>query len=289
MYASQTEYHRAGSVQEAVALLAGNEDAKVLAGGHSLIPLMKLRLASPALLVDIGHVEELSCGVTCNDGTISISSLTTHAEIASSDIVKSDSPMLAEAAGMVGDPAVRNRGTIGGNLAHSDPASDLPTVLSALGASINITGRGGSRCESVAGFIQGLMQNNLGSDEIITSIEVCAKEANQGMAYAKLSHPASRYAVVGVAASVTVEGGTVTAASVAVGGVEPAPTIGSSVAACLVGNAPTDSALDEAASAICNDIGDDVLGDIFASEDYRKAMAVVYTRRALGCAVECAG
>ena len=289
MYASQTEYQRAGSVQEAVSLLAGNEDAKVLAGGHSLIPLMKLRLASPSLLVDIGQVDELNSGVTCNDGTISISSLTTHAAIASSDIVKSDSPMLAEAAGMVGDPAVRNRGTIGGNLAHSDPASDLPTVLTALGASINITGPSGSRSECVSGFIQGLMENNLGSDEIITSIDVPAKGANQGMAYAKLSHPASRYAVVGAAASVTVEGGTVTAASVAVGGVQPAPTVGNSVAASLVGNAPTDAALDEAAAAICNDIGDDVLSDIFASEDYRKAMAVVYTRRALGCAVECAG
>ena len=289
MYASQTEYHRAGSVQEAVSLLAGNEDAKVLAGGHSLIPLMKLRLASPSLLVDIGQVDELNSGVTCSDGTITISSLTTHAAIASSDIVKSDCPILAEAAGMVGDPAVRNRGTIGGNIAHSDPASDLPTVLAALGASINITGPGGSRSESVAGFIQGLMENNLGSDEIITSIEVGAKQANQGMAYAKLSHPASRYAVVGAAAIVTVDGGTVTGASVAVGGVEPAPTIGSSVAASLVGNAPSDAALDEAASAICNDIGDDVLSDIFASEDYRKAMAVVYTRRALGCAAECAG
>ncbi len=289
MYASQTGYHRAGSVEEAVSLLAGNEDAKVLAGGHSLIPLMKLRLASPSLLVDIGHVDELSGGVTCNDGTISISSLTTHATIASSDIVKSDCPVLAEAAGMIGDPAVRNRGTIGGNLAHSDPASDLPTVLTALGASINITGPGGSRSECISGFIQGLMENNLGSDEIITSIDVPAKGANQGAAYAKLSHPASRYAVVGAAASVTVEGGTVTAASVAVGGVQPAPTVGSSVAACLVGNAPTDAALDEAAAAICNDIGDDVLSDIFASEDYRKAMAVVYTRKALGCAAECAG
>ena len=289
MYASQTEYHRASSVEEAVSLLAGNEDAKVLAGGHSLIPLMKLRLASPSLLVDIGHLDELSGGVTCNDGTISISSLTTHATIASSDILKSDCPVLAEAAGMIGDPAVRNRGTIGGNLAHSDPASDLPTVLTALDASINITGPNGSRSECVSGFIQGLMENNLGSDEIITSIDVPASGANQGAAYAKLSHPASRYAVVGAAASVTVEGGTVTAASVAVGGVQPAPTVGSSVAASLVGNAPTDAALDEAAAAICNDIGDDVLSDIFASEDYRKAMAVVYTRKALGCAVECAG
>ncbi len=289
MYASQTEYHRAGSVQEAVSLLAENEDAKALAGGHSLIPLMKLRLAAPSLLVDIGHIDQLSGEISCSGGTITIPALTTHAGIASSEILRSDCPILAEAAGMVGDPAVRNRGTIGGNIAHSDPASDLPTVLAALGASINITGPNGSRSECVSGFIQGLMENNLASDEIITGIEVSAKRANQGMAYAKLSHPASRYAVVGAAAIVTVDGGEVTAASVAVGGVEPSPTIGSSVAASLVGASPTDSALDTAAAAICSDIGDDVLSDIFASEDYRKAMAVVYTRRALGCAVDCAG
>lgn len=285
MYATQTEYHRAGSVDEAVSLLAKHEDAKVLAGGHSLIPLMKLRLAAPTALIDIGRIAGLG-GITHADGAIRIGALTTHSEIASSDIVKANCPILAEAAGMVGDQTVRNRGTIGGNIAHSDPASDLPTVLTALDARINITGPGGARSEYIGGFIEGLMQNNLASDEIITSIDVSTKEPNQGTAYAKFEHPASRYAVVGAAALVTVNGGKVSAASVAVGGVESSPIVGSSVVNRLVGKEPTETALHDASNGICDDIGDDVLSDIFASVDYRRAMAAVYVRRALACAVE---
>lgn len=288
MYATQTEYHRAGSVDEAVSLLAKHEDAKVLAGGHSLIPLMKLRLAAPTALIDIGRIAGLG-GITHADGAIKIGALTTHSEIASSDIVKANCPILAEAAGMVGDPTVRNRGTIGGNIAHSDPASDLPTVLTALDARINITGPGGARSEHIGGFIEGLMQNNLASDEIITSIDVGTKEPNQGTAYAKFEHPASRYAVVGAAALVTVSGGKVSAASVVVGGVESSPIVGSSVVNRLVGKEPTEAALDDAANGICDDIGDDVLSDIFASADYRRAMAAVYVRCALACAVERTG
>ena len=288
MYATQTEYHRAGSVDEAVSLLAKHEDAKVLAGGHSLIPLMKLRLAAPTALIDIGRIAGLG-GITHADGAIKIGALTTHSEIASSDIVKANCPILAEAAGMVGDPTVRNRGTIGGNIAHSDPASDLPTVLTALDARINITGPGGARSEHIGGFIEGLMQNNLASDEIITSIDVGTKEPNQGTAYAKFEHPASRYAVVGAAALVTVSGGKVSAASVVVGGVESSPIVGSSVVNRLLGKEPTEAALDDAANGICDDIGDDVLSDIFASADYRRAMAAVYVRCALACAVERAG
>ena len=139
MYPAQTNYHRAGSVAEAVQLLAGNEGAKVLAGGHSLIPAMKLRLAMPTALVDIGHIEALK-GITANGGALSIGALTTFAEIASSDLVKAHAPLLAEATGMVGDPAVRNRGTIGGNVSHGDPASDPPTALTALGATYNVSG-----------------------------------------------------------------------------------------------------------------------------------------------------
>lgn len=288
MYATQTEYHRASSVDEAVSLLARHEDAKVLAGGHSLIPLMKLRLSSPAALIDIGRIAGLG-GITHAGGTIKIGALTTHSEIASSDIVKANCPVLAEAAGMIGDPTVRNRGTIGGNIAHSDPASDLPTVLTALNARIDITGTSGTRSEYISGFIEGLMQNNLASDEIITSIEVGTKKPNQGTAYTKFEHPASRYAVVGAAALVTVSGGKVSAASVAVGGIESSPTVGSSVVDRLVGNEPTEAALDEAAQGIRGDIGGDVLSDIFASADYRCAMSVVYVRRALACAVKRAG
>ena len=138
MYPAQTNYHRAGSVAEAVQLLVGNEGAKLLAGGHSLIPAMKLRLAMPTALVDIGHIEALK-GITANGGALSIGALTTFAEIASSDLVKAHAPLLAEATGMVGDPAVRNRGTIGGNVSHGDPASDPPTALTALGAMYNVS------------------------------------------------------------------------------------------------------------------------------------------------------
>ena len=154
MYAAQTTYHRASSVSEAVQLLSGNEGAKVLAGGHSLIPLMKLRLASPAALVDIGRIEALK-GISVGDGGLSIGALTTHAEIAASDLVGEHAPLLAEAAALVGDPAVRNRGTIGGNVSHADPASDLPTVLTALGATFNVAGPGGERAIAASDFRHG--------------------------------------------------------------------------------------------------------------------------------------
>ena len=144
MYPAQTTYHRASSVAEAVQLLTNNEGAKVLAGGHSLIPMMKLRLATPAVLVDIGRIESLK-GIEAGDAGLSIGALTTFAEIASSDMVKQHAPLLAEAAALVGDPTVRNRATIGGNVSHGDPASDSPTVLTALGAVLNVTGPGGDR------------------------------------------------------------------------------------------------------------------------------------------------
>ncbi len=288
MYSTQAEYYRANSVDNAVSLLSKHEDAKILAGGHSLIPLMKLRLAAPEVLIDIGRIEELR-GVDEDDAAITIGALTPHAEIANSNAVITNCPILAEAAGMVGDPMVRNRGTIGGNIAHSDPASDLPTVLAALNARLNITGPNGARREPVSGFIEGLMQNTLEPNEIITSIEVPRKQPGQGMAYTKFEHPASRYAVVGAAALVTVNNGTCTAASIAVGGVEPKPTAGNSVEASLVGAKPTDVVLDDAANSILDDIGEDVLGDIFASAEYRRAMAVVYLRRALASAIERTG
>ena len=160
MYPAQTTYHRAGSVAEAVQLLADNEGAKVLAGGHSLIPMMKLRLAAPAVLVDIGHIGALK-GIEATDGGLCIGALTTFAEIAASDLVKQHAPLLAEAAAQVGDPTVRNRATIGGNVSHGDPQSDSPTVLTALCATLNVTGPGGDRSIAVADFPTGLLENAL--------------------------------------------------------------------------------------------------------------------------------
>src|ERR1700730_16409340 len=156
MYAADFNYYRAGSVAEAGDLLKKHPGAKLLAGGHSLIPLLKLRLAAPPALIDIGRIAELK-GVTVRDGTVRIGALTTHADLAASAELRKHCPALAEAAKQVGDPAVRNRGTIGGNVAHADPASDLPTVLTALGARFTVTGPGGTRTIDAASFFTGMM------------------------------------------------------------------------------------------------------------------------------------
>lgn len=288
MFPAQLTYHRAGSVAEAVQLLSNNEGAKLLAGGHSLLPLMKLRLAAPAVLVDIGRIEALK-GVSASDGGITIGALTTHAEIASSDLVQQHAPVLAEAAALVGDPAVRNRGTIGGSVSHADPASDQPTVLTALGATFNVTGPGGDRSIAAADFATGLLENALNDNEVLTSISVPSVPSGAGSAYVKFPHPASRYAVVGAAAILTVSGGTCSSASVAVGGVETTTARASSVEAALAGSDLGDAALDAAAAAVGGDLNGDPMGDVFASAEYRRAMAAVYVRRALGAAAARAG
>ena len=288
MFPAQITYHRAGSVAEAVQLLSDNEGAKLLAGGHSLLPLMKLRLAAPAVLVDIGRIEALK-GISANGGGITIGALTTHAEIASSDLVQQHAPLLAEAAALVGDPAVRNRGTIGGSVSHADPASDQPTVLTALGAAFNVTGPGGDRSIAAADFATGLLENALAENEVLTSISVPSVPSGAGSAYVKFPHPASRYAVVGAAAILTVSGGSCSSASVAVGGVEAKPARASSVEAALAGSELSSGALDAAAAAVGGDLTGDPMGDVFASAEYRRAMAAVYVRRALGAAASRAG
>ena len=288
MYPAKVSYHRAGSVAEAVQLLADNEDSKIIAGGHSLIPLMKLRLAGPAALIDIGRIDGLK-GIARENGTVRIGAVTTHAELASSADLEAACPLVSEAAEMIGDPMVRNRATIGGNLAHADPASDLPTVTTALGASINATGPGGDRSIAAGDFFQDLMTTALGDNEVMTSVEVPAIGAGQGMAYAKMPHPASRYAVVGAAVVVTVSGGRYTAASVAVGGVESTPVKASSVEAALVGASADAGTIADAAKAVASDLAGDAIGDVFASGEYRQAMATVYVAKALTAATERAG
>ena len=287
MYASEFQYFRAASLQEAHALIAAHPGAKLLAGGHSLLPLLKLRLAQPDALIDIGRVGELQ-GVTAGDGHVRIGALTTHADIAASPVVQASAPALAEAAGLVGDPAVRNRGTIGGNIAHADPASDLPTVLVALGAQVIASGPSGERTIPAGEFFLGLMTTALSDDEILAAVVVPSAPAGQGQAYAKFSHPASRYAVVGAAAAVTLGGGTVTAAQVAVGGLVPAAVRASSVERALVGTSGDAAAIAAAAAALAADLHD-VTGDIFASAEYRAQVAPVYVRRALAAAVARAG
>ena len=288
MYAPDFAYYRAGSLAEAGQLLQQHPGAKLLAGGHSLIPLLKLRLATPAALIDIGRLDELK-GISVTDGRVRIGALTTHAELAASSELAERCPALGEAAGLIGDPAVRNRGTIGGNVAHADPASDLPTVLRALDAAIAVTVDDGERSIPAADFFEGMMETALGDHDIVTAIEVPAAGAGQGQAYVKFSHPASRYAVVGAAAAVTLVGGTVGVVAVALGGLVPAARRAASVEEALAGQAPTADAIAAAAVAVSADLGDELIGDIYASAEYRRAMAPVCVKRALRAAVERSG
>lgn len=282
MYPPKFEYYRANSINEAISLLGEHNGARVLAGGHSLIPAMNIRLANPGVLIDIGRIEALK-GISAGNGAVRIGALTTHATIAASDQVPR---ALSEAAGVIGDPQVRNRGTIGGNIAHADPASDLPTVLTALGATIRITGAGGERTMEAADFFVDLLTTALKEGEIVTAIDVPAPVPGTGSAYAKLANPASRYAMVGVAATLTLQGGSCTAAGVGVGGLTPTARRAGSVEAALVGKSMTTEAIADAAEAIQNDLGDDILEDIQAGAAYRKSMATVYARRAITAAVE---
>ena len=281
MYPPKFDYHRASSVEEAIALRK-EHDGKFMAGGHSLIPVMKLRLADPGCVVDIGRIENLK-GISSEGGSVKIGALTTHSMVEGS----SDLPdALPEAAGWIGDPMVRNRGTVGGNVAHADPASDLPTVLTALGASMSIASDSGSRDVAAGDFFTGLFETAMGEDELLTGVSVPAKAAGTGTAYAKLFNPASRYAIVGAAASIKMNGSTCESASVAIGGCVPAAKSCSAVEAALNGKEMNADNIAAAAAAVASDLGDDILSDIHASADYRKAMAVVFVKRAITKAVE---
>ena len=288
MYSANFDYHRAKTLSDAQRLLAANPGAKLLAGGHSLIPLMKLRLASPSAVVDIGRIPELR-GISRSGDGIRIGSLTTHAEIAASADVQKAAPALAEAAALVGDPAVRSRGTIGGNIAHADPASDLPTVLVALDARIVAIGPSGERTIAADGFFTGIMSTALADNEVVTAILVPAAARGQGSAYVKFPHPASRYAVIGVAASVTMTKNECSAARVALGGLLPHASRAGAVEKALTGKSLDTAAIANAAAQVASDIGKNVTGDIFASAEYRAAVAPVYVKRAIAAAAARAG
>jgi carbon-monoxide dehydrogenase medium subunit len=269
-------------VAEAQKLLADHPGSKLLAGGHSLIPLLKLRLSAPPALVDIGRIKDLR-GVSSNGDSLRIGALTTHSEIAANKTLASACPILPEAAEMIGDLQVRNAGTIGGNIAHADPASDLPTVLLALEAKMHAMGPQGPRSIPASEFFEGMMTTSLGPDEILTSIEV-PSQAGQGMAYVKFGHPASRYAVIGVAAILTVKDGTCTDARVAIGGLLPVATRCTAVERALKGQRVSATAISSVADEV-KGVLSDVLGDIYASAEYRSAMAPVYVERALTSAL----
>jgi carbon-monoxide dehydrogenase medium subunit len=280
MPAAPFEYHAPSTVQEALALLTqyGGE-AKILAGGHSLLPIMNLRLAQPKALIDIGKVPGLS-GIREENGTIIIGAMTTHYLVESSSLLKQKVPILPETAAVIGDVQVRNRGTIGGSIAHADPAGDLPAAAVALDVQLKAVGPRGERILRAREFFVDILTTALQADEILTEIRVPAMAPRTGSAYEKFSNPASRYAIVGAAVVVTLDGnGVCQKASVGLNGVTGKPVAAVGVEQALVGKRVNDQAIQEASAKAAD--GLEPLGDIFASAAYRAHLARVYTKRAL--------
>ena len=276
MFPAEFSYHRADSLDHALQLLSQHEDAKLLAGGHSLIPMMKVRLAQPATIIDIGRISDLR-GIETGNGSIRIGALTTHRELNQSTELMQDCRLLAEAAGKVGDPQVRAKGTIGGNIAHADPASDLPAVLLALDATMHIVGPEGERSVDASNFFIGLLQTALAESEVLTAIEVPALHG--GCCYLKAEHPASGYAVCGAAAIVrTTDTGAVESARLCFNGVASTPVDASGLLSGLVGSVPDEPSI---AAALAELEIVEPLSDLYASGNYRTVLARTYGKRAL--------
>ncbi len=283
MYPAQFDYVAPTSLDEALKLLAeGGGDAKLLAGGHSLLPMMKLRLAQPAKLIDLRKVPGLTEIKVSGDG-VTIGAMVTHAQVASSPEIRRALPALAETAEKIGDLQVRNRGTIGGSLAHADPAGDLPATFLALEGEVAVRGTGGERTIRAADFFVDILTTSLGEDEIITRVRFPTQSGRVGAAYLKFDHPASHYALTGVAAVVTLgDDGKIQRARIGVTGVGPKAYRAESVEQAIVGkgaDAASEAAQTAADGIDCND-------DIHASAEYRAHLARVFTRRALEAAIQ---
>lgn len=288
MYPSSFDYYRAESVDEALNLLESHrdEEAKLLAGGHSLLPMMKQRLSQPGALIDIGRLDELR-GVETNGDSISIGPLTTHNELSQSAELEENLTLLSEAAGMVGDRQVRNRGTIGGNLAHADPASDLPAPFLVLDGKVHARNSSKDRTIDAEDFFFGLFMTELEDNEIITSFEVPTHNENQVSAYAKDPSPSSGYAIVGVASLLEVENGSISSARIAANGAMSKPVRLNVVENALKGEPANSESVEEASNKAGDDLNtEDLLSDIQASSEYREQLLKVYSRRSLNKALE---
>jgi carbon-monoxide dehydrogenase medium subunit len=273
------DYQRASSVSEAISLLQKHgEDSKILAGGHSLVPTMKLRLATPGTLIDIGGISELKY-INDKGDYLAIGARATHWDIESSDLVAQKAPALSQAAGQIGDVQVRNRGTIGGVLAHSDPQADYPGVVLALNATIVVQGSSGERTIAVADYFTGLWETALGEDELLTEVRIPTDRANANSCYLKFPQPASRYPFVGCAVAMDSSAGNCSDVRIGFSGVGETAFRDSRVEDELRGNTLNESAI-AVASAKAADARS-VLSDVFVSEEYRRAMAKVYLKRAL--------
>jgi len=281
-------YHRPTSVKEALGLLGSlGEDARAIAGGHSLIPMMKLRLAQPKHLIDLRKVPGLS-GIKQDGNMLAIGAMTTHWDVESSALVKSKLAVLSEVAALIGDPAVRNRGTVGGSVAHADPAADYPAAMIALGAEMVCEGAKGRRTVKVDDWFKGLMATAVGEDEILVEVRVPVLAAKSGAAYMKFPHPASRFAVVGVAAAVTLDGnGACSKASIGITGAGTKAVRAKGVEAGCTGKRLDAAAIEAAAQKAAE--GVDVQADLQGSVEYKSHLCRVFAKRALTEAVKRAG
>lgn len=283
MFPASFGYLAPRSLQEALDLLTRHgEEAKVLAGGHSLIPAMKLRLASPRYLIDIAQVPDLR-GIRNDGENLVIGPLTVHADIGSSDLVRQRAPGLADAASVIGDVQVRNRGTIGGSVAHADPAADFPVILTALNASFVLHSPAGRRTVAADDFFIDFFTTALAPNELLTEIRVPLPSPGAGTAYAKLGHPASGYVVVSAGVLVTRQpSGLCASARVAIGGLGSGPVRASVTEARLRGQPLTPETIAAAATTAAE--GADPIGDEYATAEYRRHVAAVYARRAIEAA-----
>lgn len=271
MIPSQVAYQRPNNINDALQLINDlGDDCKILAGGHSLIPVMKLRLNDPENLVDITGIAELK-EIRDNEKSITIGACATHGEIANNAALKEHAPIVAHAAGMIGDIQVRNFGTIGGSIAHADPAADWPAVLLATNASIVVKSVNGQREVDVDQFFKGLFWTAVEDGEMVTAIRIPKTAFNKNSTYVKFVQPASRFAIVGCAAAVDKD----SEIRVAFSGVSATPFRDTTVEKALMGGASIESATASVADSV------DVMSDHFAQANYRKHLAAVYARKAL--------
>ena len=287
MIPAQFDYQAPTTIDEALTLLSANvNDAKILAGGHSLIPAMKLRLAQPALLVDLARIKDLSY-IREEAGSILIGAMTTHYEIESSSLLKRICPLLPECASHIGDVQVRNKGTIGGSIAHSDPAGDWPAAIIALNAEMITVGKNGERTINADDFFVDFLTTALQPDEILRQIRIPKPAGRFGHAYQKVRHPASGFAVVGVAVALNLKtGNACETAGVGITGVAAKAYRASGVENALTGKQIDEAVAAGAAAHACD--GAEINADLYASAKYRKHLAIVHTRRAIQNALACA-
>jgi carbon-monoxide dehydrogenase medium subunit len=277
------DYKVPATLEEAVSLLAGDPDgAKILAGGHSLIPAMKLRLAQPQLLVDIARIKSLSY-IREENNQILIGATTTHYQLESSDLLKQICPLLPACAASIGDVQVRNKGTIGGSIAHSDPAGDWPAAVLALDADLVLVGPGGERTVKAANFFVDLLTTDLQPGEILREIRIAKPSGRFGQAYQKVPHPASGFAVVGIAVHLAFnDDDSCKSAQIGVTGVGVKAYRAQGVEAALASKNLDEQIITEASSHVCD--GVDPNADLYASGEYRCHLAQVHTRRAIQAA-----